>query len=191
MESYIKNYVNKSICTKQKVLESDLVIKNIMLSVEKIIFAYKNDNKILLAGNGGSASDAQHLAAELVSKFYYERKALSAIALTTNSSILTSVGNDYDHSQVFARQIQAHGKKGDIFFAISTSGNSKNIVMGAKEAQSRGLIVISLTGEKQCDLDKYSDILIKVPSSETPIIQESHIMIGHMICALTEKSTLD
>lgn len=187
LKEFIKNYVIESARTKRLVLEDDELLKRIEQAVLAIIKAYKNDNKLLLAGNGGSAADAQHIAAELVSKFLCERKALSAMALTTNTSILTSIGNDYSHDLVFARQIQAHGKKGDVFIAISTSGNSSNIVEGAKEAKKRGLFVISLTGDNECELDKISDIIIKVPSANTPVIQESHIMIGHIICALVEK----
>ena len=152
-----------------------------------IIESYKNEGKVLTAGNGGSAGDAQHIAAEFVSKFFLERPALSAISLTTNTSILTSIGNDYDHEIVFARQLQAHGNKGDIFIAISTSGNSKNVVRAAKTAQKLGLKVIGLIGKKPSQLDSFCDIAIKVPSDVTPIIQESHIMIAHIICALVEK----
>lgn len=163
-----------------------------MNSIEKaasvIIDAYKNNHKVLTAGNGGSAGDAQHIAAELVSKFFIERPALCALALTTNTSILTSVGNDYDHKLVFARQIEAHGNSGDIFIAISTSGNSKNIIKAIETAKKKHLIVIGLTGSKSSGMDDLCDVLIKVPFDITPIIQESHIMIGHIICALVEKN---
>ena len=164
---------------------------SIILEIEKIsteiIKAYKEGKKVLTAGNGGSAGDAQHLAAELVSKFLMERPALSAIALTTNTSILTSVGNDYNHELVFARQISAHANKGDIFFAISTSGESKNILKAAEEAKKLGVIVIGLTGQKPASLDKFCDYIIKVPSTQTPVIQESHLMLEHLICALIER----
>ena len=163
-------------------------METIEKSAEVIINAYKNDKKVLVAGNGGSAADAQHIAAEFVSKFFYERQALSAIALTTNTSILTSIGNDYDHKMVFARQLQAHGRKGDVFIAISTSGTSKNIVKAAEYAKKCGLISIALTGMKESPLDNLADYVIKVPSQITPIIQESHIMIAHIICALVEQS---
>ena len=167
--------------TDEKIIET---IKNISKS---IVHAYKNGNKVLTAGNGGSAADAQHIAAEFVSKFFHERPALSAIALTTNTSILTSIGNDYDHGLVFARQIMAHGRKGDVFIAISTSGTSKNIVNAAQTAKENGLITIALVGKKDSPMDKICDYVIKVPSEVTPIIQESHIMLAHIICALVEK----
>ena len=188
MKNYIKNYIEKSIETKNKILKSEEILLLIEQAANLIIEAYKNGNKVLTAGNGGSAGDAQHIAAELVSKFFMERQALSAITLTANTSILTSVGNDYDHAQVFARQVQAHGKAGDILIAISTSGNSKNIVQAVKEARKIGVKVIGLTGSKACDMDGICDCQIKVPSETTPVIQEAHIMIEHLICALVEKN---
>lgn len=188
MKTYIENYIRESANTKSLILESDEILKAVEAASLAIIEAYKSGKKVLTAGNGGSAADAQHIAAELVSKFLYERPALSAIALTTNTSILTSVGNDYSHELVFARQIQAHGREGDVFIAISTSGNSKNIVKALEEAQNRALKTIGLTGSNPSDMDKLCDILIKVPSVKTPVIQESHLMIEHIICALVERS---
>ena len=188
MRDYIKKYIKNSIDTKSLILSDEKLLETIEKSAEVIINAYKNDKKVLVAGNGGSAADAQHIAAEFVSKFFYERQALSAIALTTNTSILTSIGNDYDHKMVFARQLQAHGRKGDVFIAISTSGTSKNIVKAAEYAKKCGLISIALTGMKESPLDNLADYVIKVPSQITPIIQESHIMIAHIICALVEQS---
>lgn len=186
MDNYIESYIRKSVSTKEKILGNNSLLLEIQNSAKAIIAAYKNGHKVLTAGNGGSAADAQHIAAEFVSKFLLNRKALNAIALTTNSSIITSVGNDYSHEHVFARQIQAYGDEGDIFIAISTSGNSKNIILAIEEAKKRGVIVIGLTGGKKSEMDSICDYLIKVPSEETPIIQESHIMIGHIICALVE-----
>lgn len=188
MKKYIETYIQKSVETKKLILENPEIISEIEKIVSAIIEAYKNGKKVLIAGNGGSSADAQHMAAELVSKFLYERPALSAIALTTNTSILTSVGNDYDHKLVFARQILAHGNKGDIFIAISTSGESKNILKAIEAAKSSEITIVGLTGGKTSTMDKLCDYLIKVPSSETPIIQESHLMIEHVICALVEKS---
>jgi D-sedoheptulose 7-phosphate isomerase len=187
MENYIKTYIQESIETKRKILTNSDLISQIETVSNLIIDTYNSGNKVLIAGNGGSAADAQHIAAELVSKFLKDRKALSAIALTTNTSILTSIGNDFNHSLVFARQIQAHGNKGDIFLAISTSGQSKNILEGIKEAKKQGLICVGLTGMKESEMSKICDYLIKVPSQSTPIIQESHIMISHIICALVEQ----
>lgn len=187
MKDFITNYISDSIRAKENILSNPELVLRIEKASKLIIESYKNGGKVLTAGNGGSAADAQHIAAEFVSKFLIERPALSAISLGTNTSILTSIGNDYDHEIVFARQIQAHGRKGDIFIAISTSGNSKNIVKAAQTAQELGLKVIGLIGQKPSKLDEYCDVAIKVPSEKTPIIQESHIMIAHIICALVEK----
>ena len=187
MKTFIETYIQKSKETKELILTNASIISEIEKIASVIIEAYKNGKKVLTAGNGGSAGDAQHLAAELVSKFLLERPALSAIALTTNTSILTSVGNDYDHELVFARQISAHANKGDVFIAISTSGESKNILRAVEEAKKRGMTVIGLTGQKAASIDKMCDYLIKVPSAETPIIQESHLMLEHLICAIIER----
>ena len=148
--------------------------------------AYIKGRKVLIAGNGGSAADAQHIACELVSKFYFERQALDAVALTTNSSILTANSNDFDFEQVFSRQIQASGSKGDIFIAISTSGNSKNIIKAVDTARKSGLKVVGFTGALPGAIDEFCDYILKVPSDETPIIQESHIMLAHILCAIIE-----
>lgn len=187
MRDYIEKYIKESISAKEDLLNSPELIAEIERASGAITEAYKNGGKVLTAGNGGSAADAQHIAAELVSKFLYDRKALNAIALTTNSSVLTSVGNDYSHEHVFARQIQAYGNKGDIFIAISTSGNSKNILLAIEEAKRQGVIIVGLTGKNPSKMDDMCDYLIKIPSDKTPIIQESHIMVGHIICALVEK----
>lgn len=188
MKTFIKNYIQDSIDTKSKILADESLTERIQKAAEIIISAYKNNKKVLTAGNGGSAGDAQHIAAELVSKFFLERPALCAIALTTNTSILTSVGNDYEHKLVFARQIEAHANSGDVFIAISTSGNSQNILYAIKAAKNKGAVVIGLVGGKPSEMDNLCDITIKVPFEITPIIQESHIMIGHIICALVEKT---
>ena len=191
MENHIKSYIEKSIKAKQTILQDDKFLSNIEQIVNVIVSAYKSKHKVLLAGNGGSAADAQHIAAEFVSKFMYDRVALNAIALTTNSSIITSVGNDYSHEYVFARQIQAYGTEGDIFIPISTSGNSKNIILAIEEAKKRNLITIGLTGNTKSQMEAICDFIIKIPSDITPIIQEAHIMIGHIICALVEKEFID
>lgn len=186
MRDYIKNYIIESVNVKNTILNSNDILQFVENASKLIIEAYKNNKKVLTAGNGGSAADAQHIAAELVSKFLIDRPALNAIALTTNSSIMTAVGNDYSHEYVFARQIQAYGTKGDIYIAISTSGNSKNIIKSIEEAKKQELKIIGLTGAKECEMDKLCDLIIKVPSEKTPIIQESHITIGHLICAIVE-----
>ena len=186
MKSYIKNHILESVRVKEEILSSDLILQAIEQAANHIIQAYKNGNKVLIAGNGGSAADAQHIAAELVSKFLKDRPALNAIALTTNTSILTAVGNDYSHEHIFARQIQAYGNVGDIYIPISTSGNSKNIIKSIEEAKVKGLTVIGLTGQQPCQIDNLCDLVIKIPSVNTPIIQESHITIGHIICEIIE-----
>ena len=191
MKNYIESYIKSSIATKTKILNDENILNVIENISQVIVKAYQNGGKVLTAGNGGSAADSQHIAAEFVSKFFMERPALSAIALTTNTSILTSIGNDYDHQYVFARQLQAHARKGDVFIAISTSGNSKNIVRAIEEAKNLEIITIGLTGEKSCEMDNLCDYLIKVPSDITPTIQESHIMIAHIICALVEKKIFE
>lgn len=187
MDNYIKTYIAESVATKEKILNSKEVLNKIEKASKIIIEAYEKEKKILIAGNGGSAADAQHISAELVSKFYKDRPALNAIALTTNTSILTAVGNDFSHEYIFARQIQAYGTMGDVFIAISTSGNSKNIIKSIEEAKLRGLNIIGLTGSNDCIMDKICDLTIKVPSDKTPIIQEAHIMVGHIICGIVEK----
>ncbi len=187
MKDYIKNHIVESVKIKEEILTSNKFIDQIIEVSETIVKAYYEGKKVLVAGNGGSAADAQHIAAELVSKFHLDRPALNAIALTTNSSILTAVGNDYSHEYIFARQIQAYGTKGDIYIAISTSGNSKNIIKSIEEAKKQGLIVVGLTGIKNCIMDNICDLIIKIPSDKTPIIQEAHIMIAHIICGIIEK----
>lgn len=188
MKSYIKNYIVQSVKTKEEILSSESILAKIEEASKMIIEAYKNEKKVLIAGNGGSAADAQHISAELVSKFLInDRPALNAVALTTNTSILTAVGNDYSHDYIFARQVQAYGAEGDIYIAISTSGESKNIIYSIEEAKRRKLKVIGFTGMKESSMDSLCDLVIKVPSLETSIIQESHIMLGHIVCAIVEK----
>lgn len=184
----IKEYIEKSIQTKKSILED----KNLMSLVERtallIIDSFKNGNKLLTAGNGGSAADAQHFAGELVSKFNIVRPGLPAIALTTDSSILTAISNDLGYENIFAKQIEALGNNGDTFVAISTSGTSPNIVTALKKANEKGLKTILLTGCSSNLDDIICDIVIKIPSDSVSLIQESHIMIEHIICAMVEES---
>lgn len=187
LKKYIKSYIEDSINTKKLILEDEKIISKIEEISKIIIDAYKKDNKVITAGNGGSAADAQHIAAELVSKFLIERPPINAVALTTNTSVLTAIGNDYNNDFIFSRQVEAFGRKGDVFIAISTSGNSTNIINAIKEAKKQGIITVGFTGKKDCLMDELCDYIIKVPSDFTPVIQESHIMIGHIICALVEK----
>ncbi|WP_308910065.1 D-sedoheptulose 7-phosphate isomerase [Pseudokordiimonas caeni] len=156
-------------------------------AIHMVSDCFQEAGKILLIGNGGSAADAQHLAAELVGRFMAERKALPAIALTTDTSILTAVANDYSFDRVFARQIEALGRAGDVLIAISTSGNSRNIIEGVLAAKNVGLKVIGMTGSAGGRLAEVADLCISAPTDETSHIQELHIMIGHMICAQVEE----
>jgi D-sedoheptulose 7-phosphate isomerase len=158
----------------------------IVAAARRIIEAYRASGKVLLAGNGGSAADAQHIATELVGRFKRERAALPAIALTTDTSLLTALANDYGYETVFRRQVEALGNPGDILVAITTSGSSPNILEAARAARSRGVFVIGLTGQTGGDLKGVADLLLDVPSADTPRIQEAHITIAHIICQLVE-----
>jgi D-sedoheptulose 7-phosphate isomerase len=188
----MKNYINKTISDISKILNVMLhdegLEKKLEDTAEICISALKANRKILLAGNGGSAADAQHIAGEFVSRFAFDRPGLSAFALTTDTSILTAIGNDYGFERLFARQIQAHGREGDIFMAYSTSGKSKNILFSLDEARSRGLVTIGFTGSYGASMQGLCDYLFEIPSNETPRIQEAHAILGHIICGLVERS---
>ena len=184
----IKKYIQDSIDTKTKILNDENILETIKKIADRIVDAYRLDKKVLTAGNGGSAGDAQHIAGELVNKFLVDRPGLTAFSLTTDTSTLTAISNDYGYEKSFSRQIQANAKEGDIFIGISTSGNSKNIVLALEEARKKGVITVGLVGFKECEMDKYCDYIIHVPSLSTPTIQESHIMIGHIICGLVEEA---
>jgi D-sedoheptulose 7-phosphate isomerase len=161
---------------------------NILAQItQKIIEAYRSGNKVILFGNGGSAADAQHIAAELVSRFYKDRKGLPALALHTNASVLTAIANDYDYSEIFERQLEAHVQKGDVVLGISTSGTSENILKGLKKAKELGAFTLGFAGEKGREIDNTADLVFNVPSGDTPRIQEVHITAGHIICYLVEK----
>lgn len=188
MEQFIANQVKKSYETKQAIYENKELMELIKEVSLKCVEVYKNGNKTLIAGNGGSAADAQHIAGEFVSKFYFDRPGIPSIALTTDTSIITAIGNDYGYEKLFARQIQANGVEGDMFMGISTSGNSANVVEALKECKEKGIITVGLTGEKGGKMAELCDYCIKVPSNETPRIQESHILIGHIICAVVEEA---
>jgi len=183
----IEQIISESIETKQKIIADKILLASINKSVEAIVLAFKNGNKVFFAGNGGSAADAQHLTAEFTGRFYKERTPLAAICLNTNVSSITAIANDYGYSEVFARQITALGKTGDVFVGITTSGNSENIMKAFKYAKENGILTIALTGQTGGNLKEYADILINIPSADTPRIQESHITIGHIICELAEK----
>lgn len=181
----IKECISESIKTKELLLK-DGTIKKIAVASDIIIKTIKKGKKVLLCGNGGSAADCQHWAAEMTGRFLKEREPLAFISLTTNSSELTSLGNDYSFDIVFSRQVEGLGEKGDALVCISTSGMSKNIIAAAKAAKKKGMKIISLTGEKNSPLSKISDVTIAVPSSKTPRIQEAHSLIMHILCQLVE-----
>ena len=191
MKNYITKQLSDSIEVKKQILENSELLAQIEQVAVKTIEAYKNNKKTLIAGNGGSAADAQHIAGEFVSRFYFDRPGLASIALTTDTSILTAIGNDYGYERVFARQVEANGANGDVFIGISTSGNSQNIVEAIKSAKERGIFTVGLTGAKGGIMKEMCDICICVPSNETPRIQESHIVIGHIICAIVEKEMFE
>jgi D-sedoheptulose 7-phosphate isomerase len=186
VENTIASEFAKTIGNLQAMAGDPLLVEQIKRAVDDCVGALQAGNKLLFAGNGGSAADAQHWAGELVSRFYYDRPGLAAIALTTDTSILTAIGNDYGYDYVFARQIEALGRRGDVFLAISTSGNSKNILRAISAAKERGIVVIGLTGQGGGAMAAECDLCIRVPSSETPRIQEGHEFIGHTMCALIE-----
>lgn len=188
LNSYIKEHIAKSIHTKEQILQNDELMAQIREASLKILQAYKAGFKTLIAGNGGSAADAQHIAAEFVSRFYFDRDGLPSIALTTDTSVLTAIGNDYGYEKLFVRQLQAHAKSGDIFIGISTSGNSVNILEALKFCQQNGIFSVGFAGVNGGKMKEFCDICIKVPSNETPRIQESHILIGHIICAIVEET---
>jgi len=184
-EREISNCIDESIKVKKQLKKTSYKVIN-QISKE-IIRAFQDGNKVLWFGNGGSAADSQHLSAELIGKFYKKRKALESIALTTNTSILTALSNDFDFSYIFARQVEALVKPGDIVIGLSTSGNSPNVILGLESAKKLGGITVALTGAlKDRGIEEHVDYLIEVPSADTPRIQESHIMIGHIICYLVE-----
>lgn len=186
MNDYIQAEFGKSLSNFQLMSQSAELRQQIIDATQLCLQSLRDDGKIMFAGNGGSAADAQHWAGELVSRFYYDRPGLPAIALTTDTSILTAIGNDYGYDYTFARQIEALGRKGDVFVAISTSGNSPNIVRAVEAAKLRGVRVIGFTGKKGGKLSELCDVCFRIPSDETPRIQEGHEFVGHLLCALIE-----
>jgi D-sedoheptulose 7-phosphate isomerase len=182
----IKKAINNSIELKNKIMNDDILLEAIELAAEKIIVSLKNGGKVFFCGNGGSAADAQHLAAELSGRFYYDRGPLAAEALHVNTSYLTAVANDYGYDEVYARLVKGSGKKGDIIVGLSTSGNSTNVIKAFETANALGLKTIGLTGASGGKMKDISTILINLPSDNTARIQESHIMIGHIICEIVE-----
>ena len=188
MQEQIKSIISNSIRVKQEILESPAMLQALEQAVAVITSALQKGNRIWFCGNGGSAADAQHLAAEFSGRFYKDRKALPAEALHCNSSYLTAVANDYSYDEVYARLVDGVAAEGDVLVGLSTSGNSANIVRAFEAARRRRVHTIGLTGQSGGKLKALSDILFNVPSGDTPRIQESHILLGHIICQLVEES---
>jgi D-sedoheptulose 7-phosphate isomerase len=183
----VKEIIASSIAVKQQILDDEVMLKKICDVINVITTAFKNGNKVLFCGNGGSAADAQHLAAEFSGRFYKDRKALPSEALHCNTSYVTAVANDYSYDVIYSRIIEGTGVSGDVLIGLSTSGNSKNIVKAFEVAREKNIITIGFTGESGGTMKDISDYLFNVPSKDTPRIQESHIMIGHIICELVEQ----
>lgn len=183
----IKGQIKDSISVKEKILGDEKLLEMIENAADIITKSYESGGKLLLCGNGGSAGDAQHIAGEMVARFRLERKALSAIAFNTNSSVVTAIGNDYEYNYIFERQVEAFGREGDVLLSISTSGNSESVVRAINKAKEMNISTVSLLGKDGGVCKGISDYAIVVPSDDTPRIQESHIMIGHIICDIVER----
>lgn len=187
MEKTIIKSIEDSAKVKLEVLQNKEILELLKNSSDKILDAFKKKNKLMLCGNGGSAADAQHIAAELSGRFYFDRPPLDAEALHVNASYLTAVANDYSYEIIYSRMVEAKGQKGDVLIAISTSGNSPNVVKAVQKAKELGVITIGFTGEKGGLLADLCDYCLKVPSNDTPRIQECHILFGHIICEIVEE----
>jgi D-sedoheptulose 7-phosphate isomerase len=187
MQEQFKEIIRSSINVKEEILSDSAMLSDLEKAVNLIVNAFKKGNRIWFCGNGGSAADAQHLAAEFSGRFYTDRKALPAEALHCNTSYLTAVANDYSYEVVYARLVQGICQEGDILIGLSTSGNSGNIVKAFEAAREKGVSTVGFTGSSGGKMKSLSDILFNVPSSDTPRIQESHIMLGHIICQFVEE----
>ena len=185
LQAVISQRIEASIAVKQRLLRHTEICAEV---AERIIRAFRRGNKVLLFGNGGSAADAQHIAAEFVGRFYLDRPALPAQALTVNTSSLTAIGNDYAYDQIFSRQIEAFGQAGDVAIGISTSGNSRNVIEALRAAKRKDMVAVGLTGESGGQLKAEVDYCICVPSRDTPRIQEAHILVGHVLSELVEQA---
>ena len=187
MKNYIKDQIKKSYETKLAIYKNELLLEKIVEVSQKCVELYRGKNKTILAGNGGSAADAQHIAAELVGKYGFDRPSIPSLALTTDTSNLTAIGNDYGYDKVFSRQLEGMGQDGDIFIGISTSGNSQNLINAFEVAKSKNIFTVALVGKDGGKMAKIADIALVIPSNSTPRIQESHILIGHILCDIIEK----
>lgn len=186
LRTFINEEIEKSISVYSSIRSNEKLLSQVETCVQEICLALRNKNKVLLAGNGGSAADAQHIAGEFVSRFNYDRPGLAAFALTVDTSILTAIGNDYGYDKLFSRQVQAVSLPGDIFWAYSTSGKSPNIIAAMETAKELGLKVIGFTGARGWSRPELCDFSIEIPSTETPKVQEGHLLLGHIICGLVE-----
>jgi len=187
MKAYIKDQIKKSYEAKQNIYADEALLDNIVAVAKLCVKVYQGDNKTILAGNGGSAADAQHIAAELVGRYGFDRPSIPSLALTTDTSNLTAIGNDYGYDYIFSRQLEGMGQKGDVFIGISTSGNSVNVINAFESAKKKGITTVALVGKDGGKMAKMADYALVVPSDATPRIQESHILIGHILCDIIEK----
>lgn len=186
MIDFIKSKVKNSIDLKTSLLNKPEIFKAVESIVNDIVASYKNNGKVLWCGNGGSAADAQHLAAELSGRFYYDRPPLFSEALHVNTSYTTAVANDYSYDVIYSRLVQAMGRKGDVLIGLSTSGNSSNVIKALEVANNLGMITIAFTGETGGKMKDHCKYLINIPSTDTPRIQECHMLLGHTICEIVE-----
>jgi D-sedoheptulose 7-phosphate isomerase len=186
MNTFVAEQLARSAAVKAAMVVDTALQQHLIDAAQLCIAALKAGGKILFVGNGGSAADAQHLAGELVSRFAYDRPGLAAFALTTDTSVLTAIGNDYGYERLFARQVQAVGSKGDVLVGISTSGMSPNILAALREARERGIKTVGMTGNRGDAMESMCDCILRVPANETPTIQEGHICLGHILCGLIE-----
>lgn len=185
-ESLIQEHFSESITGLLRLKRDEVLINQVEEVINRIVLAYQQQRKVLIFGNGGSAADAQHFAGELVSRFYFDRPGLPAFALTTDTSVLTAIGNDYGYDWVFARQVEACAQAGDVVIGISTSGNSPNVLRGLEAATRQGAITLGLTGQSGGQMRNLCDLCLCVPATSTPRIQEAHLLIEHTICAEVE-----
>ncbi len=188
MKAKIREQIAKSIDTKQKLLADENLIETIYEMANLCINALRDGKKLMIAGNGGSAADSQHIAGEMINRFRFDREPLPAIALSTDTSVLTAIGNDSTFDDVFVRQVKALGVPGDVFIAISTSGSSKNVIKALNVCREKKIKTIGLTGAKKNKMEELCDITLKIPSDETPRIQECHILVAHILCELIEEA---
>ncbi|MDD3875823.1 MAG: D-sedoheptulose 7-phosphate isomerase [Bacteroidales bacterium] len=187
----IKGFIKEAIALKEQMLKDEVLLYNIQKTIDTIVACYNYNGKVLLCGNGGSAADAQHIAAELTGRFTMERKPLYAEALHTNTSYITAVANDYGFDKIYARILESNSINGDVLLAFSTSGNSPNILEACKVAKNKSLTVIGFTGKHGGKMNDLCDLMIKIPSDNTARIQECHILVGHIICEIVEKKLFD